>query len=150
MKILIIEDDENKIKSLKIFLEAYYEAINCKFQLEEKNSFQSGLKAILTSQYDLLILDMSLPNFDKNENNDSGQPLSKGGELILFEMDVSGIETKTVLVTQHDDFDGESLESISKDYRMNFPNFYVGHVFYNAIESSWKKEFKKILDECQK
>jgi len=146
MKILIVEDDFNKLNNLKEYIELYFKNKQQQFEIAIKHSFQSGLEEILTNSYNLLLLDMSLPNFDLDNNNDSGVPLSKGGELILYEMDVIGININTIIVTQHDDFDGESLEAINADYKKKFSLFYNGYVFYNAIESNWKKELELLLD----
>ena len=142
MKLLIVEDDLNKLKNLTLFLDMYGEKKDIKLDCTIKNSYQSGLECILSEAFDLLLLDMSLPNFDTDDEN----PLAKGGELILYEMDVMGITLKTVIFTQHDDFEGESLESIHKDYKDKFSSFYIGYVFYNAIESNWKRELEIILD----
>jgi CheY-like chemotaxis protein len=142
MNLLIVEDDLNKLKNLTLYLDTYSEEKGIKIDYTIKHSYQSGLECILSKTFDLLLLDMSLPNFDTDDEN----PLAKGGELILYEMDVMDITMKTVIFTQHDDFEGESLESIHSDYINKFSRFYTGYVFYNAIESNWKKELKIILD----
>jgi len=146
MNILIVEDDLNKLKNLKEFIENYFLDKKIEYSLEIKNSYQSGLESILTNDYNLLLLDMSLPNWDYDETNTSNTPLAKGGELILYEMDVMGINITTIIVTQHDDFDGESLESIHNEYMHKFSTFYIGYIFYNAIESNWKDDLEMRLD----
>jgi hypothetical protein len=52
------------------------------------------------------------------------------------------INIQTIIVTQHDDFDGESLETINNEYITNFSKFYIGYVFYSPIESNWKNELE--------
>lgn len=146
MKILIIEDDLNKLQSVEDFLQKYFKQKDLLYSLTIKHSYQSGLENVLTNSYDLLLLDMSLPNFDIDENNDIGDPLSKGGELILYEMDAMCIDLKTIIITQHEDFDGVSLESINDDYKDKFSDIYLNYVFYNSIESNWEKELEKILN----
>ena len=64
MKILIVEDDENKLNNLKDFINEYY--LN-EVNIDICHSFQSGLESILINKYDLLLLDMSLPNFDLDD-----------------------------------------------------------------------------------
>lgn len=145
MKILIIEDDLNKLQSVKDFLSDFFQRKEFLYDLTIKHSYQSGLESILNETFNLLLLDMSLPNFDIDENNDSGDPLSKGGELILYEMDAMGINLKTIIITQHEDFDGVSLESINSDYKDKFPEIYLNYVFYNSIESNWEIELEQIL-----
>lgn len=146
MKILIVEDDLNKLNNLENFIRRYFKKKAIEIIIEIKNSYQSGLESILSDSFDLLLLDMSLPNFDMLEGNDSGAPLSRGGELILYEMDVMEINLKTIVVSMHDDFDGDTLEVIHNQYKEKFSKFYVNYVFYNAIESNWEDELEKILD----
>lgn len=146
MNILIVEDDTNKLNALEDFLKDYFEKKNLSFNLDIKQSYQSGLEAILNNNYDLLLLDMSLPNFDTDEHGENGAPLSRGGELILYEMDMEESELATIIITQHDDFGGESLETISDDYKEKFSAFYIDHVFYNSIESNWEIELEILLD----
>lgn len=146
MKLLIIEDDLNKLNNLENFINSYFNEKLITIDLIVKNSYQSGLESILTNDFDLLFLDMSLPSFDAYIGNDSGTPLSRGGELILYEMDIMDINLKTIIVTQHDDFDGDSLEVIHNKYKEKFSKFYLNYVFYNVIESNWENELKKILN----
>lgn len=61
-------------------------------------------------------------------------------------MDIMDINLKTIIVTQHDDFDGDSLEVIHNKYKEKFSKFYLNYVFYNVIESNWENELKKILN----
>ena len=145
MNILIVEDDTNKLIALEDFLKEYFENKEICLNVEIKQSYQSGLEAILNNKYDLLLLDMSLPNFDPDMTGDSS-PLSRGGELILYEMDMEESELSTIVITQHDDFDGESLETISDDYKNKFSTFYIDHVFYNQNESNWEVELEILLD----
>lgn len=147
MKILIIEDDLNKLANVEAYLKKYFSNKQVSYMLDVKHSYQSGLEMIIQNTYDLLLLDMSLPNFDIDEKSDGGNPLSRGGELILYEMDILGIDIATLVITQHDDFEGESLESINEEYKNNFSSFYIGYVFYSAIESNWKKDLEKKLNE---
>lgn len=81
MKLLIIEDDLNKLNNLENFINSYFNEKLITIDLIVKNSYQSGLESILTNDFDLLFLDMSLPSFDAYIGNDSGTPLSRGGNL---------------------------------------------------------------------
>lgn len=146
MKILIIEDDLNKLQAVEDFLYKYFTNNNIDYNITVRHSYQSGVNTILNDEFDLLLLDMSLPNFDTDENNHAGDPLSKGGELILYEMDAMEINLKTILFTGHEDFDGVPLESINEDYKNKFPEIYLNYIFYNQIESNWETELEKILN----
>ena len=60
MKILLIEDDERKMTHIV----GYVSGLDQKYKIEVKRSYNSGLRAVLSGAYDLILLDMSLPTFD--------------------------------------------------------------------------------------
>jgi len=56
---------------------------------------------------------------------------------------------KTILITMFDDF-GESdtsvtLSQIDIVLKNEFPDFYVGYVFYNSRETKWQTSLKNYL-----
>lgn len=146
MRILVIEDDDNKLKQVNSFLDEYASKKNILTTIVVKQSFQSGLFELLTSKYDISILDMSIPNFDISNTDDGGEPVSIGGELILNEMDRAGILTKTVILTAYEDFEGVSLSSIDEKLKHEFSNIYLGCIYYSSFESSWMNKLENILD----
>lgn len=133
MKILIIEDDKIKIIKLTSFLNDY------NFDLRE--SFQSGLEALKNNVYDLLILDMTIPLWDK-ENNDINQNYEQfGGEKILREMKRKKISVPVILFTMFDKFpignEVMTFEQISNKYKESF-EFYIDAVYYDSRNDDWK------------
>lgn len=80
MKILIIEDDKNKLKQVTSFLRKIY--INT--EIIERYSYNSGIRELLTgSRFDLLLLDMSMPTFDITSVESGGRPKPFAGKEIL-------------------------------------------------------------------
>ena len=148
MKILIIEDDENKLNDMTIRVEEIFNTINIEINITVKYSFQTGLESVISEEYDLLLLDMSLPNFE--EKNDSGIPFGLAGEIILNEMDYYDIHTRTIIVTQYETIDGKSMNSISEKLKEDFGTFYYGHVKYTANELNWKNELETKIQETIK
>ena len=57
MNILIVEDDENKSKTITEFISSIYPNI----KLSVAHSYQSGVQMAIDYKYDLLLLDMSIP-----------------------------------------------------------------------------------------
>lgn len=145
MKILIVENDPNKSGQIELFLSE--ELGIPKENIEVKKSYQSGLETILSNNYDLLILDMSLPTFDITKEDDGGETLDRGGEVILQEMEREGIKIKAVIVTQYEEFDDVSLEEIDNSLKNEFSDFYLGCIYYNTIQMNWQNELKKIIDK---
>lgn len=146
MKILIVENDSIKSGQLELFLS---EHLGTNSDIKIRRSYQSGLETILSNNFDLLILDMSLPTFDITKEDDGGETLDRGGEVILQEMEREGIKIKSVIVTQYEEFDDVSLEEIDNSLKNEFSDFYLGCIYYNIIQMDWQKELKNIIDNLK-
>lgn len=146
MKLLLIEDDIKKIDDISAFIKGY--SNDCSFIV--KRSYQSGLREILKSDFDLILLDMSMPTYEKSDNEPGGEFEKFAGMKILKEMSRRGKNLKTVLITMFDDF-GEGEKSITlKDMNnvllRDFEGIYLGAVYYNSSENIWKDELASYLN----
>jgi hypothetical protein len=146
-KILLIEDDKKKIDDVKNFFSIYF----CDCKLIIKESYQSGLKELIYSDYDLLLLDMSIPTWDKSPIEPGGNFEKFGGYKILKEIVRKGKSIDTILITMFDDF-GESdtsitLSQIDKALTEEFQNIYKGYVFYSSKESNWQDELSLLINK---
>lgn len=141
MKILIIEDDKIKIEKLSLFFQGH--------NFEIKESYHSGLRSLLGSQeFDLLILDMSIPLWERGNNDLGGNFEQFGGVNILREMKRRLRLIPTILVTMFDVFaDGKlTFSQVNCDLLARFAEFYRGAVFYNASEEDrWKSDLEKLI-----
>ena len=82
MNVLIVEDDENKRLQLKQFLDELQLGITC----QVARSLQSGVRILREKLPDLIILDMTLPNFDAGPDEPGGQIYPLGGRELLERM----------------------------------------------------------------
>lgn len=145
MTILIIEDDENKLNDIIRVIKDICRRLSIMSDITVKHSYQSGLEAVIDNEYTLLLLDMSLPNFEKK--SDSGIPFGRAGEIILNEIQYYDKRTKTIIVTQYEDIDGSSMNGIDQELKNEFSSFYYGYVKYTANESNWENELEtKIME----
>jgi CheY-like chemotaxis protein len=140
MKIILIEDDKKKIEDIKGFLSEFHNYND----LTIRESYQSGLRELMKNEYDLLLLDMSVPTWDKTIHEPGGNFEKFGGYKILKEITRKNKALDTVLITMFDDF-GESDNSITLSQldgalSDEFPNIYKGVVYYNTREDKWKTE----------
>lgn len=147
MRILIIEDDDNKRKQVQNFIETNYQN---KVYITEKKSYQSGLKEILYSQFDVILLDMSLPTYDISPNETGGRFRTFAGKEILKELRRRKINIKTIVITQFDIFgEGEkitTIDELDKELKNIYSESYLGLVYYNASMSDWRKTLKILID----
>lgn len=145
MKILIVEDDENKLAQIKEFILTLFVNAN----VITNGSYQSGLKAIIQGGHDLIILDMTMPTFDIGNEEDGGRPQAYAGRDILLQMDRRGIVIPVIVVTQFDKFgtanEELTLKELDKLLTIDNPDSYVGAVYYSTSTTGWKMELKNIL-----
>src|ERR1051325_725833 len=147
MNILIVEDDENKREQIGRFVFDRYPQASVNYA----NSQQSGLRAIINNTMDLIILDMSMPTFDKTEDEDGGRPQAYAGREILKQMDRREIHRPVIVLTGYDKFgegvDALTLAELRDQLEQAHPDSYRGMVFYDVAVEGWKEELTKIISE---
>jgi CheY-like chemotaxis protein len=145
MRILVIEDDENKRSQLVAFLGEVIEAAS----IQIAKSLQTALKKINKETFDLILLDMTLPTFDIAVDEDGGRPRIYGGREILRQMERNGINTPVIMVTQFDRFgkgaDSLTLKELDSQLQIAHSRNYTGAVFYNPAVESWKPNLRELI-----
>lgn len=145
--LLIIEDDEIKLQNIVSFLDKKY----IDFNIDIAKSYISGLKKINTNDYELILLDMSMPTYDKNSTEQGGIWEKFAGKRILSEIKRKRKNVKVIVVTMYDKFgegnSADSLENIHKELSDNFPEFYLGKVFYSAKILAWGNDLELLLNK---
>lgn len=147
MKLLIVEDDHNKIFKIEASLKTYlYNP-----ELHFANSFNSGIRKILKETYDLILLDMTMPNFDKNSTSSGGKPVQFAGKDILSDMKRKRIKTPVVVITQYANF-GESanlksFEELHEELAQSYSNILIDMIYYDTGKSDWEDKLKKTLKD---
>lgn len=146
ISVLFVENDMNKAKRVIDYLEKLSEVT---VRIVHKSSYHSGLKELLAGQYDFLLLDMSLPVFERSQSERAAESLSLGGQELLQQMKRRALTTPVVVITQYETFgEGEerkSLSELKKIVKRDYPRQYRGFVYYNASLDSWKDELKGLL-----
>lgn len=145
IKILIVEDQEEKRNEIEKFILS----LDIKVEINNKISLRGALKEISNNQnYNLIILDMSLPSYDPYEDDiNGGEPESFAGAEILSQMYLRRINIPTIVITQFSKFIGVDVEFKDLDELFNsrYYDFYKGSIFYNSIDNKWKKELYQII-----
>jgi DNA-binding NarL/FixJ family response regulator len=145
MNIIIIEDNEFKRKKLYDFL-IDLESIKT---IDTAFSYSSGLNKCLNNNYDLLILDMSMPTYDKSTLETGGRFRTYGGKEILRQLKRKNKSKPFIVVSQYPKFSENeetlSLEEIGNSLFELFPIDYLGLVFYDTSSAVWKSELEKLI-----
>ena len=142
---MFIEDHPYKLGQVLAFLsERFPDA-----KVEVRNSYNSGLRELITksNEYDLLLLDISMPNYDISPEENGGDFLPLAGKLILKEMYLREISTKAIVVTMHGNFeDGTKLVELDNKFKSEFSDNYVGHVYFSAVSAEWKLQLQNLIN----
>ncbi|GAB7023581.1 response regulator [Salidesulfovibrio brasiliensis] len=146
MNILLIEDDEIKSHNINKFLNSIYNDI----AIHTRGSVKSGLEFLKTTNFDLLLLDMTLPTFDISSTEDGGRPQPYGGREILRQMERLDLMTPAIVITGFDKF-GEGQDSLSLD-ELNLQlsqehRNYKGAVYYSSFDDSWMSSLELIINK---
>lgn len=145
MRVLVVEDDENKRQQLVRFLLHKDHTM----PITQMRSYQSGLREILTRQFDRILLDMSMPTYDKSENETGGRFRPFAGREIMEQMDRRGLRTPVIVVTQFESFgEGASrmaLHELEERLKADFPAIFWGTVYYNPALNTWADSLTRLL-----
>jgi CheY-like chemotaxis protein len=140
MRILLVEDDENKRTKLSIFIRQLVPSAD----VVAARAYKSGLRAIVSDEFDLILLDMTMTMFDVSVEEDGGRTQAFAGREILRQMQRRGIKMPVIVVTQYDRFgeaaDDLTIEQLDSLLRDSHPDIYHGTVYYDAAASGWQDQ----------
>lgn len=145
-KILIIEDNTAKLERLKTFCENNYSEM----AVTEKPSYISAQREIVQNgnSYDVILLDVSMTNYDTSEEENGGQPKPLAGMNILRFMLLAKITTPVIVVTMYENFvDGVKIKQLDRNFKAQYPDIYEGYVYYSHKNNDWTKSLKKLMDD---
>lgn len=145
MKILLVEDDEHKMNDIINHLSSLHK----KFEIKTAKSVESGVQAAYDDHFDLILLDMTIPNFDITEKSDGGKSFKNGGELIVRELLDEGIEFCCAVITQYETFNNETIDQISQRIKQVCGKNYYGYVKYSTNNDSWKGNLKELIEDVE-
>lgn len=144
MNILIIEDNPLKREKVHEFISGNYDV-----RLFEAASFNSGLNLVLSKTFDLVILDMSMPTFDRTDATHGGRFRTLAGKDIATRLSKLKKLVPFVILTGYKDFSVNSqslsIEQIDESLR-SMGSDYKGCIFFDAVDSVWKEQLSEIID----
>ncbi|WP_111307357.1 response regulator [Confluentibacter sediminis] len=149
MKIIFIEDHPLKQAQINKFIEEKFSNA----EITNKNSYISGLKELIQNHhlYDILLLDISMPNYDISSEDSGGDWMPLAGKKILKEMFLRDISTKAIVVTMHGSFDdGTKITELDTNLKSEFPENYIGYAYYSQINEDWKDKLETLLKGINK
>jgi CheY-like chemotaxis protein len=145
MKILIIEDNLLKREKVVKYLQDEHHAT-----ITEAASYNSGLTAAYDSNFDFMVLDMSMPTFDRSEATQGGRFRTLAGKDIATKLKRDGKLAPFIVLTGYKDFSVDSqnlsIEQIH-DLLSTLGEPYKGCVLFNSAEVQWQEKINEIIGE---
>lgn len=145
-RILFIEDDQYKLEKIKAFLDKEYEDM----ELTIRTSFHGGFEEIDENHqdFDLVLLDMSMQNYDISAHESGGDPAPLAGKSILTQMYLREIHINVVVVTMYENFqDGTKIKDLNTSLKEEFPENYKGYVFFSHMDNKWMCDIKQFIEK---
>lgn len=147
MKILIVEDNQKKLKNLRKWIENTID----KADVEEAISYTSGVRKIYEGGWDLVLLDMSLPTYDITPQEQGGDKKPLAGKEIMRRMIFRKISTPVIIVTQFETFGDKeiSINSLNEEFVKEYSSIWRGTINYDEIKMTWIEELNRIYTEIR-
>ena len=144
-KILLIEDVFDKSEKIKKCVNVAFPDVN----ISERSSYHSALKEIFENyqEYSLILLDMSMSTYDQNVEEFGGVPEAMAGKRILEGMFLREIPTKVIVVTMYENFGGEGIKQLDKEFKSDYEDNYMGYVFFSFNKSDWQKQILDLIKQ---
>jgi CheY-like chemotaxis protein len=145
-EILFIEDNEYKRTRAAEFIMS----LSNRIKITEAKSFTGGCQAIESGSYDLILLDISLPTFDRTGSDAGGRFRSSAGREIGRKIMRAKKTTPILFITQYGSFSDRghayTFETLKQLLEKECGENFVGMVFYDSSHSAWKNELSKIIE----
>lgn len=145
-KILIVEDDVHKREQLVSFFNKRDEGAT----IEQAVSLIGGIRALRSMKPDCVILDMTLPNYDPENDGHVGSVLAFGGVEFLKQVRRLKLKSCVIVVTQFETFGDDDNEKGRKELESelyeNYPSVFKGMVYYHASLSDWPDKLDFLLE----
>ena len=152
IRILFVEDNTHKREKIV----AYLREISPGVHIVEAHSFASGCQRLLEQEYDLVLLDISLPTYDKGAGESGGRFRTFGGREIARKIVRSGKRTMILFITQYESFSDKqrwgalALEQLGAELSEDCNEMYRGLIFYDSSKASWKDELRSAIESVKK
>lgn len=140
MKLLVIEDDKEKLEAVRSFIAK----LSLGIDISHAPNYKKGKKK-LREKFDFLILDMTLPLKDDSQEG----KLATAGIDLLEIMKHRNIETPCVVLTQYDTFgkhkDKVSLDDLINKIDLEYSDIVDGVLFYDSSDGQWEEGLEVML-----
>jgi|GEM_PF-1145817 response regulator receiver domain protein (cheY-like) len=151
MEVLFIEDENVKQCSIVSYLKKDLGIKN----VSVAQSLMGGILALKNTEFKMVLLDMSLPLYDVNgEDEDLNEFEAFGGIELLDEIDRKELPVKVLVITAFDVIEDDTkkinLEQLDEQMKEKFPRYYLGCIHYDESSLEWKADLSRYFNNIKK
>lgn len=144
-RLLLVEDNLHKRNRILEFVRQNFPSC----EIVESCSFTSAGQAIEVQDFDLILLDISLPTYDRVGNESGGRFRPYGGREIARKLIRRGTAGKIIFVTQYSSFSDKglarSLETLRDEFEAECKERFAGMVLFDSAMSTWKTQLMLLI-----
>lgn len=149
MNIFLVEDNPVKRDQITSLVRSAVPTA----QLTRLGSYNAALSLLQDQTPEVLILDMTLPTFDRVAGGREGRNRPLGGYEIMRKLKRRHVRSRVVVVSQFETF-GEGDEKIGfpqlmEKCRKEFPDTFVEGIYFRIADSTWQAQLKNALVQLQ-
>lgn len=116
-----------------------------------ERTFNSAMRSLYLNDYDVVLLDVTLPCFDEGLLSSDNPSMNLAGRDIIREIELGVADTKVIVVTLFRSFaeagGGITFEDLEKDLRDACPRVFAGMVQFEYDSEQWKQVLGVMLTE---
>lgn len=144
-KILIIEDNPHKLDRIVLNIKENFLSVD----VSVSRSFSSGVKKALAEKFDVIVIDMSLPTYDRSDLEAGGRNRPFGGLEIVRKLQRKSISSKILFITQYESFSDHgrtyTFETLNAVVKNECKDFFLGFIMYDSSRTKWKEEMNSAI-----
>jgi CheY-like chemotaxis protein len=146
----LIEDSTPKAERITEFLERQFPALD----VHTFGSYHSGLVAITELLPGIVLLDMTLPSFDRSVGSREGRLRPLGGYDLMRKLKLRNWMLPIIVVSQLEEFgDGQervTFDEVMRQCAAEFPGLFIGGVYFGqGANSAWQPELERLIRSVQ-
>lgn len=139
MKILLVEDDDFKLKNILACLNEAFP----KHNVAVARSVSSAKRMLKREEIMLTLMDMSLPNYDVTAVDAGGRPHTFGGKDLLSYLRYREVNVPIIVITQFKKFDSETgevdLQTLRKELAGEYGEKFRELISFDNESNVWKE-----------
>ena len=147
MKVIIAEDNDLKSSAISEFLLKNFPDS----EITITTAIRSTFNAIKNDNFDLLLLDMTMPSFEGDNDIDRGELRALAGRDIISKMSYRRLFIPTIVITQFEIFGRQSnmtpIGEIANELSVKFPEIIRGCILFNFQSDIWQKDLLTIIKD---